>query len=174
MAGFGFAPNQVGGFGGGLLSQGMGTAIGNASNAGLRLANGFREYQNNNMLDQFQVPAAEAGYDNARLQGANGVLVGQATNQGLMQAYNTPGVPNALPAGQIPAPDHQQQGPATFYQSPTGQINQNGMRAIGADMVLGNPYPNSVYGSNAFQQALTGSNPNSPLNYHPSTPTLQY
>lgn len=172
MAGFGFTPQQPGGFGGGMLSQGMGPAIGNAANAGLRLANGFREYQNNNMLDQFQIPAAEANYDNARLEGANGAVRGQTRNAMLMAMANEPGFPSAP---QIPQQQPQPPGPGTFYQANPGAINQNGMQSIGADMVMGNPYPNSVYGSNAFQQALTGNNQNGAMAYQPSAPNyLQY
>lgn len=159
MAGYSFAPSQVGGFGGGYLSLGMGQAIGNAANAGLRLANGFREYQNMNMLDQYQIPAAEAGYDAARIQGANNALTGQYTNAGLQNMARTPAAPNVAPVG-----DDAQ----TFYSAATGDVGRNGMMAIGGDMSLGNPYPQNYYGSDQFQTALTGdTNQRNALNYQP-------
>lgn len=160
MAGYSFAPSQVGGFGGGYLSTGIGAAMGNAANAGLRLANGFREYQNMNMLDQYQIPAAEAGYDAARLQGANNALTGQYTNAGLQNMAQQPAVPNVAPVG-----DDAQ----TFYSAATGDVGRNGMMAIGGDMSLGNPYPQNYYGSDVFQTALTGdTSQRNALNYHPT------
>ena len=159
MAEYSFAPSQVGGFGGGYLSTGIGMAMGNAANACLRLANAFREYQNSNMLDQYQIPAAEAGYDAARLQGANNALVGQYTNAGLQRMAQLPSAPNVSPVG-----DNAQ----TFYSAATGDMGRNGMMAIGGDMSLGNPYPQNYYGSDQFQTALTGdTNQRNALNYQP-------
>lgn len=159
MAGYGFAPNQVGGFGGGLLSNGLGAAMGNAANAGLRLANGFREYQNSNMLDQFQIPAAEAGYDAARLDGANRAVEGQALNSRLLAMARQPAAPNATPVGTDPQ---------TYYGAPEGAMSQNGMAAVGGNMVLGNPYARPSYGGDQFQAALTGDNDQrNALNYQP-------
>lgn len=159
MAGYGFAPNNVGNFGGGYLSTGVGAAMGNAAAGGLKLANAFREYQNSNMLDQYQIPAAEANYDAARLQGANSALVGQATNAGLQRMATLPASPDVAPAN----------GPDTFYSAATGDVGRNGMMAIGGDMSLGNPYPQTYYGSDQFQTALTGdTEQRNVLNYQPT------
>lgn len=160
MSGYSFVPAQVGGFGGGYLSTGIGMAMGNAANAGLRLANRFREYQNNNMLDQYQIPAAEAGYDAARLQGANNALLGQYLNAGFQRMAQLPSATNVSPAGYDPQ---------TFYSAATGHIGRNGMMASGRDMSLGNPYPQNYYGSDQFQTALTGdASQRNALNYQPT------
>lgn len=159
MAGFSFAPQQLGGFGGGYLSLGIGQSLGNAVSGGLRLANGFREFQNSNMLDQYQIPASEAQYDAARLQGANQALTGQAANSKLLQFARTGYDAGAAPVGVDPT---------AYYASQPGGVGQNGMSSVGANMVLGNPYPKTQYGGDAFQAALMGDNSQrTALNYQP-------
>lgn len=168
MAGYSFMPTQVGGFGGGYLSNGMGMSIGNAASAGLRLANAFREYQNHNMLDQFQIPAAEAGYDAARLQGANQALEGQYLNAVLQEAARTAAKPDVAPIGEEPR---------TLYSSATGDTNNSdpyGISYYGGDTTTYSPYIPSYYSYDPFQGTLIGDSHLRSMNYPAGVGYIQY
>jgi len=68
---YSFVPPGQGHFGGtlgGYGSLGIGQGLVNALGTGLNLAQAFRRYQNDNMLDQFRIPAQEAEANNAMLQ----------------------------------------------------------------------------------------------------------
>lgn len=60
---YSFIPPGGGSFGGtlgGFGSLGLGAGLMNAMASGLNLAGGFRKYQNQNILDQYQIPAQAA------------------------------------------------------------------------------------------------------------------
>lgn len=68
---YSFVPPGQGNFGGtlgGFGSLGIGQGLANALGTGLNLAQAFRRFQNDNMLDQFRIPAQEAEANNAMLQ----------------------------------------------------------------------------------------------------------
>lgn len=72
MARYGFTGSMGNlGAGGGRWNLGLGRALQGGLNAGFDFIDQWRDMENRGITDQFRVPAQAAGYDAARLSGAN-------------------------------------------------------------------------------------------------------
>ena len=151
---YSFVPPGGGQFGGGIFSQGIGAALLNANKAGIDLAQQFRQYQNQNMLDQFSIPAKEAQLDAVRLGAANDVVENQGLLNGLTAMASTPAGPYIMPAG---APADANIG-----------MNQGTVSGILARTNSGT-MPQAIPAGSNFEQLLMGSdNPYAYQNFDPN------
>lgn len=159
-------PGGGAGFGGGIFSQGMGTALLNANNAGIDLAQKFRQYQDQNMLDQFAIPAKEAQLDATRLGAAADVMDQQAVLNSQMAMAGTPAGPNIAPVGAPGSPIAMGGSQNTIAGLQARQVD--GVRPMGVGVndpfgqmltgydAQGNPYTYQHFDPNAF------ADPNAP------------
>lgn len=136
---YSFVPPGQGHFGstlGGYGSLGIGQGLVNALGTGLNLAQAFRRYQNDNMLDQFRIPAQEAEANNAMMQNdfnAMQALVAKnqiqpylATGARPGQIYDQSGALISQPSGSPVQPmQMRNMSPQDMGQTAVGQQLQN-------------------------------------------------
>jgi hypothetical protein len=136
---YSFVPPGGGSFGGtlgGYGSLGIGAGLMNAMGSGLNLAQAFRRYQNDNMLDQYRIPAQEAEANNAMWNNDFGALRASAAENQIMPYLRT---------GAQPGPILDQNGNLVSQPVANG-ANQQGMPYAGTQPFMGTVYNNQVNG----------------------------
>lgn len=96
---YSFVPPGGGSFGGtlgGFGSLGAGQGLFNAMGSGLNLAQAFRRYQNDNILDQYRIPAQAAEATNSMWQNDFGTLRAQVAENQLMPLLRTGAQPGPI------------------------------------------------------------------------------
>lgn len=137
---YSFVPPGGGSFGGtlgGYGSLGAGQGLMNALGSGLNLAQAFRRYQNDNMLDQYRIPAQEAEANNAMWNNDFGALRASAAENQIMPYLRT---------GAQPGPILDQQGNVVSQPVSNG-TDQLGAPYAGTQPFMGAVYNNTVNGT---------------------------
>lgn len=164
---YSFIPPGNGSFGGtfgGYGSLGMGQGLVNAMGTGLNLAQAFRKYQNDNILDQYRIPAQAAEATNQMWNSDFDTARTQAASIGQNQEIMTPAAPGPvvdangnLVSHPVGAGTNQTGAPYAGTQAFMGQVQNN---VVNGMYPQGNVNPNAVLSQylttpvNNQQQAL--------------------
>lgn len=136
---YSFIPPGGGSFGGtlgGYGSLGIGAGLMNAMGSGLNLAQAFRRYQNDNMLDQYRIPAQEAEASSAMWNNDYSALRASTAGNQIMPYLRTGAQPGFIldPNGNL------------ISQPVANGAGQQGMPYADTQPFMGTVYNNQVDG----------------------------